>query len=152
MKEKILEALDDSYEISKRPFEFLQPNILIQSDDNNVTEYLKQWCSEKEVKLLKLDFNDINYFSKNNFYLPDSDEVVNCRVVYGEVNEEPQVVNYTAQEYQDYLEVNKNNYLMYMDDRELILNEKFANEFNNRNVVLVITGMENHYNNNFNNG
>ena len=150
MKERLFKALDNSYKISKRSFKFLQPNILIQSDDNIVIEYLEQWCNEKEFQLLKLDFNDIKYFSKNDFYLPDSKEVVICRVVYDKVNEEPQTVNYTPQEYQDYLEANEKNYLMYKDGNELVLNKKFDNEFNNGNVVLLITGMENHYNNSFN--
>lgn len=121
-------------------------NILIVSEDNKTMEYLDEWCNSKDVKYFRLDFNDIKFFVMNQFPSNGSNESVINRVRSEGINGEEVVMLYNPQEYQDYLDKNQNNYLMYVEGHDFKLNEQFSSLFNSDKVVLVLTGMENHSN------
>ena len=148
MREEIFKICDRSLKDRYIPFGSIM-NLLIVSDDNKELEYLEEWCNENEVNLLKLDFNDIKFFKMNRFNLSDSNETAIYRVNYDEINSEPQVLNLNPDEYKKYIKSNEQNALMYLEDGVLKINDYLANKLNNGKVVLVLTSMENHLDNEF---
>ncbi len=145
MREEIFEICDRSLKDRYIPFGSIM-NLLIVSDDNKELEYLDEWCNENEVNLLKLDFNDIKFFKMN---MLDSNETAIYSVTYDDINNESQVLYLNPDEYKKYIKSNEQNALMYLEGGVLKINDYLANKLNNGKVVLVLTSMENHLDNEF---
>ena len=122
--------------------------ILSSDQDSNEMKILKEWSIDNKVKIVKINFDELIFFYSYTF--STNSGVDFHRLVTGEVNGENVALTLDSKEYIKYINTYSNNYVLFKEDNELKMNNRFQQKLTKEGkVILVITGMENRLNNKF---